>query len=401
MSAPTSSADERCLRDLFLLEAGTAYLNHGAFGATPRAVFERWQERQRAMEANPTRWFQRVFPVELSTARQSVATLLNARVDDVVFVPNATYACNVIAASLPFGAGDEVLTVHEEYGACVQALEFHGGQRGYSVRKAPIWRPGLGSSLSGTASWCDTLLGEVRPVTRAIFISHITSPTARVLPIAELTRRARALGLKVFIDGAHAIGQLDVDVAAIDADAWFGNAHKWLCSPKTTAVLHLAERFQHHVQPVIAGWGWGPERKQWVGTPYQDLHAWLGTLDYASWLTVPDAIAFQQRHDWATVRSRCHALAAEALVTGSAIMDLPPPVEPGSAEHAQMVCIPIRSELDGEGLQERLFAAKIEAPVKRHLEFQFVRVSVQGYNSRDDLQRLLDVLAEVRAGAVL
>jgi len=376
------------LRDLFLLEPDTCYLNHGAFGATPREVYEAWQARQRAMEANPTRWFQREFPHELPIARQAVAELLNAQAADLVLVPNATYASNVVAASLPFGPGDEVLTIRQEYGACVNALRFHAGRRGFAVREAPLWLPG-----ASDAEWSEALLSEVSSATKAIFISHITSPTARVLPVAELCRRARALDLMVFVDGAHAIGQLAVDVAAIDADAWFGNAHKWLCAPKTAAVLHVAPRFQQHVQPVIAGWGWGPERKQWAGTPFQDLHAWLGTLDYAAWLTVPDAIAFQARHDWPTVRQRCKALAAEALTTGSSIMDMAPPVEPGSAGHAQMVCVSLRPEIDGDALQRALHAARIEAPVTRHGDDQFVRVSVQGYNDREDLERLYEVLA--------
>jgi len=376
------------LRDLFLLEPDTAYLNHGAFGATPRELFEAYQARQRDMEANPTRWFQRILPDALTRARQRVADLVNAATEDLVFVPNATYACNVLAASLPLGPGDEVLTIDEEYGACLNAQRFHAGRAGWSLR-ATTWP-------ASAEAPCGAFLAEATEHTKAIFISHITSPTARVLPVRELARRAREAGLMVFIDGAHAIGQLDVDLTEIDADAWFGNAHKWLCAPKTAAVLHVAPRFQEHIQPAIAGWGWGPDRKEWVGTPLQDLHAWLGTLDYAAWLTVPDAIAFQARHDWPIVRAQCKALAAEALETGSRIMDMPPPVEPGSAGHAQMVCIPIRSDMDGKQLQRAIHEARIEAPVTRHLDEQFVRMSVQGYNEREDIERLLEVLQKAR-----
>lgn len=378
----------KSIRDLFLLEPDTAYLNHGAFGATPREVLASWQAHQGAMEANPTRWFQRVFPAALPKARAEVAALLNAAPADTAFVPNATYASNVVAASLPFGPGDEVLTIDEEYGACLNALRFHGGRAGWSLRIVP-W-------AAEAEDPAEAFLAQATPQTKAIFISHITSPTARVLPVAELARRARAAGLIVLVDGAHAIGQLEVDVAEIDADAWFGNAHKWLCAPKTVAVLHVAPRFQPHIQPAIAGWGWGADRTRWAESAFQDLHAWLGTLDYAAWLALPDAIAFQRRHEWSSVRTRCTALAAEALAEGAELMGLPPPYAPASQSHAQMVCLPIRSDIDGDTLQRNLQAAKIEAPVSHHGDELFVRVSVQGYNDTGDLERLFEVLRAAR-----
>ena len=153
----------------------------------------------------------------------------------------------------------------------------------------------------------------VTPRTRVIFLSHITSPTAVRLPVAALCARARAAGILTLIDGAHAPGQIDLDLTAIDADFYTGNCHKWLSSPKGAAFLYAHREAQALIEPLVVGWGYEAEPGTSFGSRFLDLLQWLGTIDYAAYLSVPAAIRFQAEHDWPAVRAACHTLVAEAL----------------------------------------------------------------------------------------
>ena len=110
-------------KQLFLLEPSIHYLNHGSFGACPISVFEAYQEWQRRLERQPVA-FMGELPALDRQARQALAEYVHTSIDNVVFIPNATYGVNVISRSLQLNPGDEVLTTNHEYGACDYAWEF-------------------------------------------------------------------------------------------------------------------------------------------------------------------------------------------------------------------------------------------------------------------------------------
>jgi isopenicillin-N epimerase len=139
-----------------------------------------------------------------------------------------------------------------------------------------------------------------------------------IFPVAEITRRARQAGIWTVIDGAHAVGQLPLDLAALDADFYAGNCHKWLCAPKGTGFLYVRTELQHMAAPPITSWG-RPVDPQ-APNPFVDEWEWQGTRDIAPFLAVPAAIRFLEEHDWPAVRERCHELAT--WVRG-ALLELP------------------------------------------------------------------------------
>jgi isopenicillin-N epimerase len=121
---PTALPRPEQFKALFLLEPGVTFLNHGSFGATPRAVFEAYQGWQRRLERQPVRFFRDELSGLLAEARGKLAAYLSASPMDLVFVPNATYGVNAALRALPLGPGDEVLTTDHEYGACENAWRF-------------------------------------------------------------------------------------------------------------------------------------------------------------------------------------------------------------------------------------------------------------------------------------
>jgi isopenicillin-N epimerase len=252
----------------------------------------------------------------------------------------------------------------------------------------------VSSAAEVAAGSADTIWAGVTGRTRVLYLSHITSPTALTFPVAELSRRARAASILTVVDGAHAPGQIPLDLAELGADIYTGNLHKWLCAPKGAGFLWARAEVQPLLEPLVVSWGYGPERTRFEETDFVSAMSWLGTDDYSAYLSVPAAIRFQEEHDWPAVRVRCNQLLAETLARIAELTGLPPvyPTEMGLFHQMAIARIPQQANL--RAFKERLFDAhRIEVPCNEWRGAHFMRMSVQGYNTPQDLDRLVGVLA--------
>lgn len=390
LAAYDDAADRRhrALRDDFLLDPDVVFLNHGSFGACPRPVFERYQAWQRELERQPVEFLGRRQRALLAYARADLASFVGAGADDVVFVPNVTTALNIVARSLPLVPGDEVLTTDHEYGALDRTWRFVAEHRRARVvvQKLPV-------TLIDPAEVVEAIWAGVTSRTRVLFLSHITSPTAVILPVEPLIERARAAGIWTVIDGAHVPGQVDLDLDALGADFYGANAHKWLSAPKGSGFLYARPAVQPLIEPLVVSWGWRP-RDPW-STPFVDLIEREPTRDISAYLSVPAAIAFQREHEWWRARQECHALVRLARQGITDITGLAPLVADDSNWFAQMATMPL-PPCDGAVLQRRLYDEhRIEIPVMTWGDVPCLRISVQAYNTRADVERLLSAVATV------
>jgi isopenicillin-N epimerase len=194
------------------------FLNHGAFGACPRPVFEEYQRWQRELERQPVEFLARRLDGLIEEAKERLAAEIGARPENLVFVTNATSGMNVVARSLPLGPAHEVLATNHEYGAVDLLWQHVCARTGATYVRSEV---GAGPGL------VDELWRAVTERTRLISVSHLTSATAIVFPVEEICRRARERGILVAVDGAHAPGQLNLEVEAVGADFYAGNCHKW------------------------------------------------------------------------------------------------------------------------------------------------------------------------------
>ncbi|GAB4533813.1 MAG: aminotransferase class V-fold PLP-dependent enzyme [Anaerolineae bacterium] len=376
------------LRDLFLLHPDVVFLNHGSFGACPRPVFEVYQAWQLELERQPVAFLGRRFARLLQEARQALADYVRADPDDLVYVPNATTGLNIVARSLPLQPGDEVLTTDHEYGALDRTWRFICAKRGARYVRQPVPIPVTSAGQVVEAIW-----SGVTQRTRVLFVSHITSCTALLLPVAGLVRRARAAGIISVVDGAHAPGQVPLDLTALDADFYVGNCHKWMMAPKGAAFLYARRDKQPLLEPLVVSWGWQSEKPG--PSRFIDEQEYQGTRDIAAYLAVPAAIQFMQAHDWPAVRRDCHALVRYARQEISRLTGLSPlsPDEP--AWFRQMAAFALPS-CDEEVLQRRLYDEfAVEIPIISWNGRSLVRISVQGYNTRADVDALVEALARL------
>jgi isopenicillin-N epimerase len=374
------------LANEFLLDPEIIYLNHGSFGATPRPVFEAYQDFQRELERQPVAFLGREFQARMASAREVLAQYLGTQPKDIVFVPNATTALNIVARSLVLGPGDEVLTSDHEYGAIDRTWRFLAQKNSFKYIRHPISVPVRSNKELQEQIW-----EGVTKSTRVIFLSHITSPTSIIFPIGTICKEAQQHGILTVVDGAHAPGQIPLDLDGIGADFYTGNLHKWLCAPKGSAFLYAHPDRQGLLSPLIVSWGWESEKPS--SSTFIDHHEWQGTRDPAAFLAVPEAIQFQELHHWKEIRKICHDLAYDAQSALTKLTGIPPITS--SELFAQMVSV-FLPDLDPEPSQKRLLEEfHIEVPLFKWNHRTTMRVSIQGYNSRSDIDTLLDAIRRI------
>jgi isopenicillin-N epimerase len=378
------------LKNEFLLDPDIHFLNHGSFGATPKPVFADYQYWQRRLESQPVLFLGRELDSLLAVSRATLGRFLHADAADLVYIPNATHGVNIVARSVDLRPGDEVLTSDHEYGACDFTWEYLCGPAGVNYIHAPIPLP-----VKSEDEILEMFWQYVTSHTKIIYLSHITSPTALRLPVEKICQRARQAGILTVIDAAHSPGQIPLDLQSLDADFVFGNCHKWMLAPKGAAFLYARRDLQPKIEPFVVSWGYHPLPETTTGSRFIDLLQWTGTKDPAAALTVPAAIRFMEDHNWDAVRSECHALLQRALEEISSLVNLPPAYPLDSDFYSQMAVAPIPS-VDVPALKQLLYDEfKVELPVIAWQDMCLVRISIQGYNTQEDVDVLVNGLKEL------
>ncbi len=378
-------------KEHFLIDPEVIFLNHGSFGATPKAIFKEYQAWQYELEKQPVQFLGGKITPLLNNARVRISEYLGASADNLVFIPNATFGVNVIAKSLKLSPKDEILTTNHEYGACVNAWKVCCQSSGARFLQQEIPIP-----IFSAEDIVDQFWQGVSENTKIIYLSHISSPTAIRFPIEEICRRAREAGILTVIDGAHSPDQIHLNLNEIDADFYTGNFHKWALSPKGAGFLYARQEVQHLVEPLVVGWGWSKHPDFSTGSNFIDNLQWLGTNDLSAYLAVPAAIQFQVEHNWPVVREKCHHMLAEVLQRINHLTGLSSIYSNEDEFFIQMGAAELPLIEDLTQMQKHLYETfRIEVPLIEWHGRHFIRVSVQGYNSQEDLDALITALEKL------
>jgi isopenicillin-N epimerase len=365
------------------LDPNVAHLNHGSFGAVPIPV-QTVQDRIRAeTEANPNAFLDRILTDRAEEARLATARFLNADPDGFVFVRNATTGVNTVLASLELRPGDQVLITDHLYGAMRLAAERTCERAGTELAVQPVPLPWSTEDLA------EAVLAGVNRRTALAIIDHIASPTGVVFPVGELVAGLRARGVRSLIDGAHAPGMVDVDLAALDPDFWTGNFHKWCSAPRGAAGLYVRKEHRERTTPLVASWD--------VREGFTKAFGWLGTDDYSAYLSVPAAIEFLAGLGWDRLRSHNREL---ARLGGERLADAmgTQPVD-GPFEAMTLVALPpdtVTTEDEAQALSA-LVATDVgcEVAITVWAGRGFLRLSAQAYNAPAEYERLAEGLKRV------
>jgi len=372
-------------RNRWTIRADTIYLNHGSFGPPPRSVQQARRRWQRRVDANPMDFFFRHLEHELLRVRAQLAAFVGTQTENLVLVDNATYGMNVVANSFSLAEGDEVLLTDHEYGAIRRIWQRRCEQAGAQLRTAELPRP-----IEAADQILDAITAAFTRATRLLVVSHITSPTAITLPVAEIAKAARERNIAVCIDGPHAVAQLPLEIDALDCDFYTASCHKWLCAPFGTGFLYVHPRHHEAMQPPVLSWGRIGARDG--PATWDDEFAWLGTRDPSAALAIPAAIAELKRVGLDAFRARTHYLAAHARARLSELTGLRPLVPDQVTWHGAMAHAPLPPG-EARPLQNALWGRfGIEVPIIEFAGRRWIRVSCHLYTQKSDIDTLIDAL---------
>jgi len=348
------------LRNLFLLNPEITYLNFGSFGACPKSIFEDYQKWQLELEREPVQFIAVNGIAYMKKSREALAAYINCPADDLVYVPNPTYAINVVAKNLDLKAGDEVLSTNLEYGAMDRTWNYY-----CKLKKAKFVRHKISLPIVSKEMFLEEFWSGLTVHTKAIFVSHITSATGLILPVKEICDKAKELGLITIVDGAHVPGHVKLDLSDLKADVYTGACHKWMLTPKGSSFLYVKKEFQKNMDPLVVSWGYESDNPS--SSEFLDYHQFNGTRDFSAYLTIPRAIAFMEEHKWKDVARSCRKLAIDNADRLCSLLNSKPLCPLTDEFLGQMLSIPIQTE-NPEHLQRTLFNEyKIEIPVMQHL----------------------------------
>ncbi|MCY7410148.1 MAG: aminotransferase class V-fold PLP-dependent enzyme [Chitinophagales bacterium] len=382
------------------LDQSVTFLNHGSFGACPIPILEKQNEYRMRLEQEPVKFMVRELENLIWESKTALGNFIHAKPEDFIFISNATTGVNTVLSSLRFEEGDELLTTNHCYGACLNAAKWFCEKAKANVVVANVPFP-----ITSAAEVTEAILKCVTPKTKLVMIDHITSPTGIIFPVKEIVTALSERGIDCLVDGAHAPGMLDLNLEEIGAAYYTGNCHKWICSPKGSALLHVRKDKQHLIHPISVSHNYDvPEsnQKQWSSNFF-----WPGTNDYSSYLCVKDAIAFMGNlfeGGWKDLRAHNHDLALNGRKMLAEKMNTPLPApDEMIGSLANIFLSPTKLPAYGfnyiDLLQNKLWDQfKIEVPViiwSRNEPRLWFRISGQCYNTMEQYEYLGEALSEL------
>ena len=374
------------MKKYFLLDSNITFLNHGSFGACPKVVFNNYQYWQRELEIQPVKFFTKVLYEKLEYSRKKLSNFIGCDHDELIFFQNPTTAVSNIIANLDLQSGDEVLMSSHEYGALVRSWSEWGIKKNIKIVQQEVELP-----LTTENKFIENIWRGITPKTKVIFLSHITSATGLIFPVEKIISLAKEKGIMTIIDGAHVPAHIPLNIHKINCDFYTGALHKWLCGPKGASFLYVKKKHQHWVKPLI--YSWGKEGDDPGPSEFLQDFQWQGTRDMAAFLSIPSAIDFY--HDYLEKNLKLCRKNIKYAFKNLELTLKTEPISNGGDWIAQMVSHPLPKSAPPD-LKEILYNQhKIEIPIFKWGNRMFIRISMQIYNEKKEIDLLLSALSGI------
>jgi isopenicillin-N epimerase len=376
----------RSLLPLWHLEPEGTFLNHGSFGACPREVLAAQNDIREEMERQPDQFFRRkgrpISPENaIRPAADTLARFVGTKGERMAFVTNATEAVTTVLRSVELKPGDEILMLDCVYNAVRLAIEDTCKRTG--AKPVVVALP-IPLNINDVV---ERIADAASNRTRLAIIDHIASRTAVVFPVAEITAALKAKGVRVLIDGAHALGHLPLDLEAIGADWYTANGHKWLYTPKGCAMFYAAPDVAARTVPLSVS--------HWHELGFPLAFDYVGTRDISAFLSVPAALRFVERFGFEAARSYKLELARFGDVLMQELGGEPVATDSAFAAMRAHILPQTRAAdaADADALMHDLWAEhRIQIAAGDFHGKLLCRLSAQIYNERADFDRFANVL---------
>jgi len=376
----------------WMLSKDVCFLNHGSFGSTPITVMEEQTRLREMIESDPVRFFERDYIPMMKSSIIKLAEFMNADPEGMTFVKNTTEGVNTVLRSLVLNPGDEIIVTNHSYQACWNAVDFVTERAGAKTVVVDI-----PFRIKDEEEILESVMGAVSERTVLALLDTVTSATGLRMPFEKLVSSLQSLGVDVLLDAAHGPGIVPLDLSELGAAYCTGNCHKWLCTPKGSAFLHIRSDLKSKIRPLSISHGASLE-----GTDQERFEfefGWPGTQDPTPWLCIPLAIDFigglveggwsaiMERNKTLAIEGRkilCNALGTTEPVPSSMVSSIASVEMPGNGEVGPM-------SMEGDPFHNHLFDEfGIQVPVFpwRHHGIRYIRISAQLYNSLEEYHYL-------------
>jgi len=381
----------------WILDSETCFLNHGSFGATPVSVLEEQSRLRNLIESDPVRFFERDYIPMMKGAVGKLSEFINADPEGLVFVKNTTEGVNTVLRSLNLKPGDEIIVTNHSYQACWNAVDFVTER---SDAKTVV--VDIPFRVKNEGEVVDLIMDKITGKTVLAMIDTVTSATGLRMPFEKLVRDIQGVGVDVLLDAAHGPGIVPLDLIAMDAAYCTGNCHKWICTPKGSAFLHIREDRKSLVRPLSISHGYSFEGTDQEKFEYE--FGWPGTQDPTAWLCIPHAIEFLGSlldGGWQEIMDHNRALAIQGRRILCRALGTSPPVPDSMVSSIAAVEMPGEGDvgpmsLEGDPYHNFLldeFGIQVPVFPWRHHNKKYIRISAQLYNHVEEYEFLADCLS--------
>ena len=390
--------DWRKVRDQILIEPSIRYFSANSFGLLSRAVYYRLSELRFELAKNPADFLLRQAPDLLWRSRSTLAKFIGTHPERILFTSNASSALSLITSSLKFPAGGHILLTDQEYTTAKWNWQRFSDETGLSVKYFCLPRE-IRSAEDIIESACMSMTNE----TRVLFFSHVLSKTGLILPAEELCRKARERGILSVVDGAQAVGLIDLSLPDIGCDFYIGSCHKWLMMPTGSGFIHLGKENEQKLKPLVTSWGYQVpneeyrDRKDRFGsTPELRQLECEGTRDITPWLVATEAIQFRAEVGSSQFRQRINSLSqyAKNRLSKHGSLSLATPAKQDL--HSGLISFWLPSRIDPAWLKSQLWhSCNIEITTSEHNDHSLLRVATHIYNTPSEIDVLENALRDL------
>ncbi len=269
------AAQYRVAADVINLEAGY-------FGLMSSPVLEALHRNVDRANTGSSFFARREFPAIYQSTRQKVAAFVGATPAEIMLARNATEALQALISQYnKLGPGDAVVYADLDYNAMQWAMNELAARRGATVVRLNIPEPATHDGI--LQAYRKTL--DANPATKLLLLTHCNNKTGLLLPVKEIVGLARPRGIDVVVDAAHSFGQVPLTMADLDAEFVGLNLHKWVGAPIGAGAMFIR---QDKLPSIDRAHG-----DESAPPTSIDSRLHTGTVNMATMMTVPDALAFQ------------------------------------------------------------------------------------------------------------
>jgi isopenicillin-N epimerase len=265
----------------FTVDRTIINLNNGGVSPSPRVVQDAMARYLALSNEAPAHTMWNILEPHIESVRRQLATSFGCDPEEMAITRNASEALEIVQLGLDLEPGDEVLTTTQDYPRMLTTWDQRVRREGIVVKQIKF--PVPATSMRDLVQRFEQ---GITPRTKVIHCCHITNLTGQIFPIKEIVQMARARGIEVIVDGAHAYAQFPFKRDDLDCDYYGTSLHKWLLAPHGTGFLYVRKSKIEKVWPMMPA----PESMNANIRKFEEI----GTHPAANHNAIAEALAFHE-----------------------------------------------------------------------------------------------------------